>query len=56
MNSEKTKFGTPGVPELDLRGLLGFERVDAEQAETIGLEDAAAVACNKRGEGPPKAK
>ena len=36
-----------------MQKLLGFDRVDAEQMDAVKPEDAAAVAFNKRGEGPP---
>jgi hypothetical protein len=52
MNCDKTEIETPGVPELDLQMLMGFERVRAEQTDAGEAEDAVATAFNKRGEGP----
>lgn len=53
MDSHEDKLQTPGVPDLDLQKLLGFDRVDSERMEAIKPEDAAAIAFNKRGEVVP---
>jgi hypothetical protein len=55
MDSDKANLGTPGVPELDLQELMGFERVCGEQTDSCSTEESVAIAFNKRGEGPPGA-
>lgn len=43
----------PGVRELDLQKLMGFDRVDAEGIEALNAEEAVAITFNRRGEGKP---